>query len=206
MRLLPLFAQHVSGVDIVAVGDGLHWCNSPSHRCRIHFGWETIPFTMAPTHRMFAGHAFVCHISSSDDSSTVTTANVANATDIPLASSSNDPRSMHLRKVQQKKLKGLVLTFLKMLHVMKQLNIINQLEKRTSMRNCQMILIRMTRLPSQQVSTAVILASWYTDFYNLMDIALYHGPPTWQFWTASFMSFVFHAGKFVASTHCESLL
>ena len=32
--------NRASGVALVEAGDGLHWCNSPSHRCRINFGWD----------------------------------------------------------------------------------------------------------------------------------------------------------------------
>ena len=60
--------QRVSGVDLVVVADGMQWCNSPTHRCRINFGWDTIPFTTVPTHRMFAAHSFVCHVFHREDS------------------------------------------------------------------------------------------------------------------------------------------
>ena len=56
------FEYRISGVDIVAAADALQWCTDPSHRCRILHGWQEIPFTREPTHRMAAGHSFVIHI------------------------------------------------------------------------------------------------------------------------------------------------
>ena len=50
----------VSGVDLANAADILHLCRT--QQCRFTFGWQRIPFTMAPSHYMMDGHGFAAHI------------------------------------------------------------------------------------------------------------------------------------------------
>ena len=50
----------VSGIDLANAADILHLCRT--QQCRFTFGWQRIPFTMAPSHYMMDGHGFAAHI------------------------------------------------------------------------------------------------------------------------------------------------
>ena len=52
--------DEVSGVALASAADILHLCRT--RQCRFTFGWQRIPFTMAPSHYMLDGHGFAAHI------------------------------------------------------------------------------------------------------------------------------------------------
>ena len=54
--------RRVSGVKLATETDVLHWCNHPGSRCTITHAWHEIPFTLHPTHEVFAGQSFVIQI------------------------------------------------------------------------------------------------------------------------------------------------
>lgn len=54
--------RRVSGVKIATDADVIHWCNHPGTRCTITHDWNEIPFTLQPTHEVFAGQSLVIQI------------------------------------------------------------------------------------------------------------------------------------------------
>jgi len=55
--------RRVSGVRLADEADVLTACNQARTRCSVSYGWNRIPFTLRPTHDVFAGHAFVIQVS-----------------------------------------------------------------------------------------------------------------------------------------------
>ena len=52
------FVHTISGFHIATAANAIDWCLSPQHRCSATYGWDVIPISQEPVHRMQRGHGF----------------------------------------------------------------------------------------------------------------------------------------------------